>query len=37
MVKNVTEKIRTQEVGKAASDVAVILAVRQKLRYKTEI
>jgi len=29
--ENVTEKIRTQEVGKAASDVAVILAVRQKL------
>ena len=29
--ENVTEKIRTQQVGKAASDVAVILAVRQKL------
>ncbi|NDO46173.1 (d)CMP kinase [Clostridium sp. MD294] len=29
--ENVTEKIRTQEVGKAASDVAAILAVRQKL------
>ena len=29
--ENVTEKIRTQQVGKAAADVAVILAVRQKL------
>ena len=29
--KNVTQKIRTQEVGKAASDVAVIFSVRKKL------
>ena len=29
--ENVTEKVRTQEVGKAASDVAVIFAVREKL------
>lgn len=29
--ENVTKKIRTQEVGKAASDVAVIFAIREKL------
>ncbi len=29
--QDVTAKIRTQEVGKAASDVAAILAVREKL------